>query len=389
MSSFSVPVVRIKAIEPIYGSDAIELAVVGDYRSVVQKGLHKVGGLAVYIPEQAILPAYLIEVMGLTGRLAGSDKNRVKAIKLRGQLSQGLLYPISPEGVLIITSPGIDGSPDRAASFTVKEGEDLADQLGITKYVVPVPEHLAGEVYAAGQHLTVPYDIENIKKFNEVFQDGEEVVMTEKLHGTFCGVGILPRGDWEEKHFMDRFVIFSKGLGGQGLCFKASESNMDNTYVKTLIELGVLTKLSDLQANMEEEGAFDRPMFLLGEIFGAGIQDLTYGVPRQYRLFDVCVGYRGDQHYFSYEARKHLAEHLGLPMVPVLYKGPFSKEVLDQYTNGKETISGKNEHVREGVVVTPVEERYEDNLGRVILKSVSGDYLTRKTKNGQEATEYN
>lgn len=385
MSTFSVQVVKIDAIEPIVGADSIELAVIGGYRSVVQKGLHKVGGLAVYIPEQSVLPDYLIETMGLTGKLAGSDKNRVKAVKLRGCLSQGLLYPVTE------LNNGFDGYAVQLSTemFKVREGDDVAERLGITKYVVPVPAHMSGEVYGAGQHLTVPYDIENLKKYPTTFADGEEVVFTEKLHGTFCGVGVLPRGDWEDKHFLGRFVVFSKGLGSQGLCFKDSDENAHNVYVQTLMENDVFSKLGNLMMNMEEEGPFDRPLFLLGEVFGAGVQDLTYGVPRQYRLFDVCVGYRGDQHYFGYESRKHLADHLGLPMVPVLYKGPFSQAVLDQYTNGKETISGKEAHIREGVVVTPVEERYLPDLGRVILKSVSGDYLTRKGKNGQEATEYN
>lgn len=381
MSTFSVPVVRIRAIEPIPGADAIELAVVGDYRSVVKKGDFKADDIAVYIPEQAVVPDWLIEKMNLVGRLAGADKNRVKAIKLRGCLSQGLLYPTTP------FNGGFDGYGVETNNGVIRTdiNDDIAEQLGITKFIVPVPEHLAGEVYGAGQHLTVPYDIENFKKFPDFFQDGEEVVFTEKLHGTFCGIGILPRGDHEEKHFLGRFVIFSKGLGANGLCFKDSENNAANTYVKTLMENDVFNKLNDLMEHMEEEGPFDRPLFLLGEIFGTGIQDLTYGVPRQYRLFDVCVGYRGDQHYFSFEARKHLADHLGLPMVPVLYKGPFSKAVLDQYTNGKETISGKEAHIREGVVVTPAEERDVPEIGRLILKSVSGDYLTRKGN----ATEFN
>jgi RNA ligase (TIGR02306 family) len=91
MSTFTAPVVRIRAIEAIPGADAIELAVVGDYRSVVRKGQFQPGSVAVYLPESAIVPDALLEQLGLTGKLAGPDKNRVKAIKLRGCLSQGIL----------------------------------------------------------------------------------------------------------------------------------------------------------------------------------------------------------------------------------------------------------------------------------------------------------
>jgi RNA ligase (TIGR02306 family) len=91
MSSFSVPVIRIRGIEPIANADAIELAVVGDYRSVVRKGQFTAGSLAVYLPEASVLPDSLIEELGLVGKLAGGARNRVKAIRLRGCLSQGIL----------------------------------------------------------------------------------------------------------------------------------------------------------------------------------------------------------------------------------------------------------------------------------------------------------
>ena len=63
-------------------------------------------------------------------------------------------------------------------------------------------------------------------------------------------------------------------------------------------------------------------------------------------------------------------------LVPTLYRGPFSEETLLSLTDGATALGGK--HVREGVVVKPVQERESAELGRVILKNVSGDYLTRK-----------
>lgn len=72
-------------------ADALELAQVGLYRAVVAKGAYRSGDAAVYIPEQSVLPAALIEELGLTGRLAGGESNRVKAVRLRGELSQGIV----------------------------------------------------------------------------------------------------------------------------------------------------------------------------------------------------------------------------------------------------------------------------------------------------------
>ncbi|MGO4753829.1 RNA ligase (ATP), partial [Streptomyces sp. 2MCAF27] len=72
-------------------ADALDLAQVGLYRAVVAKGAFRSGEFAVYVPEQAVLPDELIAELGLTGRLAGTAHNRVKAIRLRGELSQGLV----------------------------------------------------------------------------------------------------------------------------------------------------------------------------------------------------------------------------------------------------------------------------------------------------------
>jgi len=93
MATFEVKVYKLK-IEEHPDADSLELAVVGDYRSIVRKGSFKTGDLGIYIPEGAVLPDWLIEKMGLTGMLAGKDKNRVKAIKLRGVLSQGLVLAL-------------------------------------------------------------------------------------------------------------------------------------------------------------------------------------------------------------------------------------------------------------------------------------------------------
>ena len=92
MSTFAVLVVRV-VIEPHDNADALEIARVGDYRSIVRKGQFTTGELVAYIPEQSVLPGEVLDELGLRGKLAGKEGNRVKAIKLRGVLSQGLVYP--------------------------------------------------------------------------------------------------------------------------------------------------------------------------------------------------------------------------------------------------------------------------------------------------------
>lgn len=388
MSTFSVSVVRIKAIEPITGADAIELAVVGDYRSVVMKGVFKPGDLGIYIPEAAIVPTWLLRRIGLEGKLAGPSKNRVKAIKLRGCLSQGVLMEVGRcldelERVHhFVLTPREESCGDNLtlgdSMNDVVEGDDLAALLGITKWEPPIPTSLSGEVYAAGQHLTVAYDIENVKRFPDVLEDGELVVYTEKIHGTFCGVGLVPVSHKDPKHYKGEFVVFSKGLGSQGLCFKETDKNEQNVYFRALNKCGIFDKLREIRDACDNSIA-DRPLFILGEVYGAGIQDAGwYSDDVAFRMFDMGSGFRGDQHYFDYVVKLMLSKAFGIDMVPTLYRGPHSKEEMLKWTSGKESVSGTERNMREGVVVTPMVERYQPDLGRVILKSVSEQYLLRK-----------
>lgn len=372
MSTFEVKVVRLDAVNPIANADAIEVAHVGGYRAVVRKGQFKAGDLAIYIPEAAVLPERLIEVLGLTGKLAGSQHNRVKATKLRGVLSQGLVIPTT-------VWVRLHGDNETDWNGIYEDELDIAEAFSIVKYEPPIPAHLAGEVYNAGLNKTLAFDVENIKKFPGVLLEGEQVVMTEKLHGScsFCS-------------FVDgETLVYSKGLGGErGLCFKLdAPANDNNLYVKTFRQLGLLDTVQRLS------GWFRAPVTLLGEVLGC--QDLKYGIKNGevgFRLFDLWVGYpprfgHDTEGRFLNDAEIDLVcQTYGIERVPVVYRGPFSQDVLETVTTGKETVTGKELHIREGVVVKPTVERSSEGLGRVMLKSVSADYLCRKNP---DATEFN
>ena len=92
MSEFEVKTYPV-IIERHPDADLLELARIGDYYSIVLKGQFQTGDTCAYIPEASVIPDNLIAKMGLEGKLAGRAHNRVKAIKLRGVLSQGLVYP--------------------------------------------------------------------------------------------------------------------------------------------------------------------------------------------------------------------------------------------------------------------------------------------------------
>lgn len=368
MATFEAKVVRL-TIEDHPNADVLELARVGDYLSIVPIGKFKTGDLGVYIPEQAVLPEWLITELGLGGKLAGNAKNRVKAIKLRKILSQGLIYPVWVDG--FAGNNYVSGEEVCDRQF-VNEGDDVTEFLGITKYEPPIPTHMSGEVSNLFGY-TVGYDVENIKRFPDVFNAGEEVAITEKLHGTWCCFGFHPEVG---------VVVTSKGLSGKGLAFKFNEANERNLYVKayenTRDSEGLSVMDRWLLANYFDTDKVE-PIYILGEIFGQGVQDLTYGLTKpQFRGFDVYIGTPGSGRYLNFEDKFELFTYLGIDMVPVLYVGPFCQAVVDDFTNGKETISGSEANIREGIVIIPTLERREDELGRVMLKSVSDAYLLRK-----------
>ncbi|WP_314224208.1 RNA ligase (ATP) [Streptomyces zaehneri] len=331
-------------------ADALELAQVGLYRAVVAKGAYRTGEAALYIPEQSVLPTGLVAELGLTGRLAGSRSDRVKAVRLRGELSQGIVC--RPEALA-----------DVDLALAAAEGTDFAERLGIVKWVPPIPPTMSGDVEAAPDLL--PWvDIENIQRYPGIFEPGEPVILTEKLHGSAC---LLTYVADEE-----RVYVSSKGFGSKSLALTEDPRNL---YWRAVRGHGVPEAAARLA---ERLGA--RRIGVFAEVYGAGVQDLTYGADGRrdslgYAVFDVSAEIDGVVRWLD------AAELLDgeLPLVPRLFEGPYDSERVLEIATGRETVSGRGLHLREGVVIRPAVERYSPVTGgRAIAKAVSGAYLTRK-----------
>ncbi|MFF0752139.1 RNA ligase (ATP) [Streptomyces sp. NPDC004267] len=333
-------------------ADALELAQVGLYRAVVAKGQYRTGDVALYIPEQAVLPAALVDELGLTGRLAGKAGDRVKAVRLRGELSQGL----------VCRPRALDGVDLKQAA---EDRTDFAELLGIGKWAPPVPPTMSGDVEAAPDLL--PWvEIENLHRFPDVFAPGEPVVLTEKLHGTACLVTYLA-GE-------RRTVVSSKGFGAKGLALVEDARNL---YWRAVRD----HRLPAVAARLAERLGATR-VGLFGEVFGDGVQDLAYGANARaegqvgYALFDVAAEIDGQVRWLD---PAEVLEPGELPLVPRLYTGPYDVDTVLALASGRETVSGRELHLREGVVIRPVAERYSPVTGgRAIAKAVSPAYLTRK-----------
>jgi RNA ligase (TIGR02306 family) len=353
MSTLTVTAERL-VIHEHPNADALELAQVGLYRAVVAKGLYRSGDVALYIPEGAVLPEALIAELGLSGRLGGKLHDRVTPVRLRGELSQGLVC--RPAALDEWFAPG-GALAGRSLETLLADRTDVAAMLGATKWVPPIPPQLAGEMFAAPD--LVPWlEVENIRRYPDIFVPGEPVVATEKVHGSACLATVLADGT---------VFVTSKGFGHQRLAIRETPGNL---YWRAVRGFGVPDAVGKVFGGAQRIGVF-------GEVYGKGVQDLAYGTDTGVRpgfaVFDVWVDGR-------WLDPAELVERLDgvLPLVPALYTGPYDEAAMVALADGR-TVLGDGAHIREGIVIRPARDRYAPVLGgRAIGKLISPAYVTRK-----------
>lgn len=335
MSEFTVPIVKIASVQKHPNADTLSITRVNGVNVIFKTDDFHEGQYAIYIPVDAVVPK------NVPGTEFLGERRRIRAVRLRGIYSEGLLLrmpvPNDPDWPFYIP-------------VAVGVGDDLAATLGITKYEEPIPVHMRGEAEAPLSYAPY-YDVESGFKYGHVFEPGEEVVVTEKLHGTNF------RACYDsERGFM---------VGSHGMWWKFSQGNL---YWQIAMQYDLANKLKDWPN-----------MVFYGEIFGQ-VQDMKYDSKpgeRWLRIFDIYDG--KNRWWLSWDAVKFVCdERVFLPFVPVVWKGPFSEEVAGM-SSGKSLLAG---HFREGVVVHPTRERTHPDIGRVIVKYVSEEYKLRK--NGTE-----
>jgi len=375
MSSLVVEVCKVEDILPHENADRMKIARVKGWNTCIRynpdtkESQFKVGQLCVFFPPDSILPKELAEDrLGIMNYLSPLPKEangkrpgggRVRATRLRGVPSYGVIMAIDPK-------QGDDPNWE--------VGTDVAEHFGVTKWEPPV-KCIAGDAEKKCTKFIEYTDIENYGNFPDAIPNGEEVVITEKIHGSNCRVGfVLDDDKW--LWMAGSHTVRRKQLDTKGKISMYWEPLTDN--VKRM-----LLYIRDIYAKKElgiKEPIFSIIMFC--EIYGSGIQDMTYGFvngKHSFRAFDICVNFQ----YVDYKYKVHLFEKFGIEYVPCLFRGCFSADVVDQYTPGETVICNKEDagkfKGREGIVITPIKEQSSKVLGgRMILKSLSADYLGRK-----------
>src|SRR3990167_5044086 len=171
MSSLKVEIIQPDAILPHSNADRLEIAQVKGWQCVVPKGEITVGTWCVYFPIDSILPETIeAKLFGSEAKIKLSN-HRIKTVKIRGVVSQGLLVNYR----------------DLFNANDVFLGDDVTKILGVTKYEPPVEIQFKGQQTRKKQgnpNFSKYTEIENYKNFPNLFQTGDSVWVLEKIHGT-------------------------------------------------------------------------------------------------------------------------------------------------------------------------------------------------------------
>lgn len=330
MSEFHVVVTEIGKFAKHPNADTLSITQIhGGYPCIFRTGEFQQGEKVVYCPVDSLVPLSAERWAFLRDeKKPDAEFARIKAKKLRGIFSMGILTKAEPEWQL---------------------GQNVQRELGIQKYEAPVaPNQMMNTESEADPGFLPGYtDIEGLRKFPDVLQPGEEVVILEKIHGA--------NGRW----------LYKDGRLWVGSHHQIKKEDKNNLWWKAAYEFGLVEKLAKYS-----------DIAFYGEVFGA-VQDLRYGTkPGEIRIavFDAMdVNLR---EYVEFDRFVEMANDLQLYVPPILFRGPWSED-LRALSEGTTTIGGAN-HIREGFVVKPVKSRWDYTIGRVILKLVGEGYLLRK-----------
>lgn len=330
-TEFTAEVVRITQILPHPNADRLEIARfemagLGEtaYEVVVQKGTYRKGDLAAYLSVDCIVPLDLPEFAFLKQRPDGEGKThfRLRAARLRGVYSQGLLVP---------------------APLLFDFGRSVAGVFGITYYRPPMKGESGPTPPGKPKPQPCPvYGVDSLKKMPRLFSAGEPVFVTEKIHGTNFRFG------WVRRRVLGipfgwKFIVGShhvvKGNGRKGYY----GSDLWATYAE--------------REKLKERTRKYKGLVFYGELYGytydgARIQDLAYGVlpgaGPQLAVFDIRD--TRDNFWYTPFERVELCDELDLDHAPVLAPYEFYGDITPMWWEGLPSTMD-SDTVMEGVVV--------------------------------------
>jgi len=321
-----VEVFRIEELLPHPQADLLSIVKIRGFTCCVRTADYQVGDLVAYIEPDSLVPVDRSEFVFLA-KVGSIEPARIRAKKLRGIISMGLL---------VKAPPGFE------------PGQDAGEALGVQHYEPPCPV-TGGESESPPKGHFPVYDVENWRRYQEILQPGELVQITEKIHGA--------NGRW----------TYQDGRYWCGSHTQWKREDPNNLWWKALEATPALKNL--LLA------CPDRAVY--GEVYGQ-VQDLKYEMKGVgIRVFDIWAKDRGcwlnDDEFNAIVASFNLS--ITGNVVPRIFVGPLpDHQTLIAMSEGQSRIAN---HIQEGIVIKPLVERTDPEIGRVILKVISSKYLER------------
>jgi RNA ligase (TIGR02306 family) len=338
----------INAIEPITGADAIERARVLGWWVVVKRGEFRTGDAVVYCEIDSLLPerpafeflrksCWRPAITTPAGEVLLPAGFRIKTVKLRGQVSQGICFPLS-----ILP----DDSPREV-------GADVTAALGIVKFDPPLPASMSGRVKGAFPGFVPKTDETRVQILEAVIarHRGKTFYVTEKLDGT-------------------SFTAFVR-RGEFGVCSRnqwLDETDLDNTLCRVANELELATRLAAARAR----AGFD--LAIQGEIIGPGLQGNKYARTRaELHVFNVVnLDTLSLVPHAELLAITAAAELTVVPQLGTVVLD-HAVDALVELSIGTSALNPKTP--REGIVLRPLLDERDPELGRLSFKAINPKFL--------------
>lgn len=329
-------------LSPIIDSDNLEVAKILGWDVVVKKNEFIVGEKVIYCEIDSFLPvAPKFEFLRKScyRKMAdGTEGFRIKTVRLRGQLSQGIAFPVTilPEG-------------------KYQTGDDVTDILNIVKYEPPVPACLDG--IKKGDFPSF------LCKSDETRCQVLQPILT-KYKGTLCYYSEKLDGSSMSTYVRDNEF----GVAGRGLEFFENENN---SLWKVARQLNLEEKLRSLNINIAYQG----------EIIGENIQGNKYKLKGQtaycFNLFNI------DRYeYFAYKDLIEITKKLDIPLVPILDDNFILTDDIPTLVNLAKRKSILNPNTdAEGIVIRPLEtiqvgrSEFDFAGNRLSFKSINPIFL--------------
>ena len=330
---------KIKSVKAHPNADRLDILQILGWQCVSKKGEFKEGELCIYFEIDSLIPMKHEWAKFLQDKNKPDAPARLKTIRLRGELSQGLAVPLSVLGHVVDTQ---------------LEGDDVTEYLGVTKYEPKIPACLSGNVKGPRPSYVSKTDEDRVQAFPELIQEFQDVLVYVSLKidgtsGTFA-------------HMDHNFDVC-----GRNWSFLPTT---ENTYWEVCKKYDIENKLHTIA---EETG---NNYALQGEVAGPGIQKNTFGLPEHDLLVFNVINLNGQKHLGFYEF-KEFCERLQLKTVPIIMVTKFEWKTIDELLALADTTY-PNGYPAEGVVIRPVREfRSEVLKGRASFKVINNKYLEK------------